>query len=357
MGIDPTGRGDVTETHVRLHLTSGGPYVPTPLVYPHLLVPGDNGHIQLYNASGERVGDARVRDHFTASPVAGDGKIYWPSERGQTYVLHAARLMGGQSSDAVLAVNQLRGVCLATPAIAHGRLFIRTTEALYCIERKAESPVTQAARVLPTTFAELQQRYVDHRADWQNEPEAQIRLETLEAITNLDEPAVIPFLLETVQKEPHWDICEEAAKSLGRKGAPAIDALITLAPDNRPFVRTIAITELGRLRAAKAVPAALKALDDKQPLVRCASLQALGHLGRRETTELPTIVTALLGKLHEGEEAVVRQAALDGLSAIADEATEQREAIIRVLRTVASDRNPRLAKKAEELLRDVYRSP
>ena len=71
MAIDPTGRGDVTETHVRLHLTSGGPYVPTPLVYPHLLVPGDNGRLLLYSGAGQQVGDERVRDHFTSSPVAG----------------------------------------------------------------------------------------------------------------------------------------------------------------------------------------------------------------------------------------------------------------------------------------------
>ena len=107
MAIDPTGRGDVTETHVRLHLTSGGPYVPTPLLYPHLLVPGDNGRLLLYSGTHQRIGDERVRDHFTASPVAGDGKIYWASERGRVYVIDAARLMGDQPSAVVLAVNQL----------------------------------------------------------------------------------------------------------------------------------------------------------------------------------------------------------------------------------------------------------
>ena len=212
-------------------------------------------------------------------------------------MLDAARLMGAPSSAAVLAVNQLRGACLATPAIARGRLFIRTTEALYCIEGNAPSGGTPAARSLPTTLAELQRRYEQHQADWQNEPEAQIRLETLEAIAALDDPAVLPFLLRTVQQEAHWDICEEAAKSLGRKGAPAIAALILLVPDSRPFVRTIAIQELGRLRATAAIPALLKALDDPQPLVRCASLQALGDIGRDQPPQLPQLIAALLGKL------------------------------------------------------------
>jgi hypothetical protein len=356
MAIDPTGRGDVTESHVRLHLTIGGPYVPTPLVYPHLLVPGDNGRMRLYSGTQEKIGDARIRDHFTASPVAGDGKIYWASERGRVYVIDAGRLTGDNPSDAVLAANQLRGACLATPAIAHGRLFIRTTETLYCIDGNVPSGVAQAAPSLPTTFAELKQRYEQHQADWQNEPKAQIRLETLEAIANLDDPAVVPFLLQTVQQEPHWDICEEAAKSLGRKGPPAIASLILLMPDSRPFVRIIAISELGRLRATEAIPALLKTLDDRQPLVRCASLQALGEIGRDKPPQLPQMIGALLGKLGDraGEEAVVRQAALDGLAAIGNQVTVQRSEIIRSLVAAASDRNPRLAKKAEEILHQVY---
>lgn len=356
MAIDPTGHGDVTETHVRLHLTSGGPYVPTPLVYPHLLVPGDNGRLLLYNGRHQRIGDERVRDHFTASPVAGDGKIYWASERGRVYVLDAARLMGDPATAVVLAVNQLRGACLATPAIAHGRLFIRTTEALYCIDGTASGGMAQGAPSLPTTFAELKQRYEQHEADWQNEPEAQIRLETLEAIATLDDPEVVPFLLWAVQKEPHWDICEEAVKSLGRKGVPAIPSLLLLVPDSRPFVRTVAISELGRLRARDAIPALLKALDDKQPLVRCASLQALGEIGRAQPPQRPQIIAALLGKLADRahEEAVVRQAALDGLAALGPHPPPHRSEIIQALIAVATDPNPRLAQKAVEILQKVY---
>ena len=358
MAIDPTGRGDVTETHVRLHLTSGGPYVPTPLVYPHLLVPGDNGRLLVYNSAQQPLGDERIRDHFTASPVAGDGKIYWASERGRIYVIDAVRLMGDKPSAVVLAANQLSGACLATPAIARGRLYIRTTEALYCIDAGAKSGVAQVAPSLPATFAELKQRYEQHQADWQNEPEAQIRLEALEAIAPLDDPGVVPFLLWAVQKEPHWDICEEAVKSLGRKGAPAIPSLLLLVPDSRPFVRTVAISELGRLRVTEAIPSLLKALDDKQSLVRCASLQALGEIAQDRPPQLPQIVAALLGKLtnQRREEAVVRQAALDGLATLGDQATAQRSEIVRALAAAASDRNFRLAKKAEEMLQKVYRA-
>ena len=203
----------------------------------------------------------------------------------------------------------------------------------------------------------MKSRYEQHQAEWTNEPEAQIRLETLEAIARLDDPQVVPFLLHTVQKEPHWDICEEAVKSLGRKGPPAIDPLIGLVTDSRPFVRTVAIHDLGRLKAAKAVPQLLVATHDKQPLVRCASLQALAQIGREDTDSMAQTVAVLIAVLadREGEEAVVKESALDGLAILADKAHAQREEIVRTLVAVQGHGNPRLAKKSHEILQRMKR--
>jgi len=358
MAIDPSGRGDVTETHVHMHLTSGGPYVPTPLVYPHLLVPGDNGRMLFYSGPDKFAVEDRVRDHFTSSPVAGDGKIYWCSERGKTYVIDAAALESDKPAVRVLAVNQISGVCLATPAIARGCLFIRTDKALVCIARGGSDSVVQSAKDLSGTFAQLRERYEKHQADWKIEPEAQIRLETLEAIAKLDDPEVIPFLLHVAQKEPHWDICEEAAKCLGRKGEPAIESLIVLVPDARPFIRTIAIQELGRMKVAKAVPRLLAATRDKQPLVRSVSLQALAQIGREQTPCPSEIIAAMLAPLAgpQREEAVVRQSALDGLAALAGGVTAQRQEVVQALVGVMEDENPRLAEKAREILQLVSKT-
>jgi outer membrane protein assembly factor BamB len=357
MAIDPTGQGDVTETHVRMHLTSGGPYVITPLVYPHLLVPGDNGRMLFYNDQCKLVIEGRVRDHFTSSPVGGDGKIYWPSERGKTYVLDAQALSGPTPAVKVLAVNQIRGVCLATPAIADGRLFLRTDEALYCIADSGKSAKPHSVKVLSGTFAELEKRYKDYEAEWTVEPKAQVRLETMEAIARLDDPRVIPFLLWVAQKEPHWDICEEAAKCLGRKGQPAVDSLILLVPDSRPFIRTVAIMELGRLKAVRALPGILKSINDKQPLVRCVSYQAMAQIGREAPAQVSEIVAAMTtaATSPDGEEAVVRESALDGLATLADKVTADRALVIKTLSTVGQDRNPRLAAKARQILQDRYK--
>lgn len=353
MGIDPSGQGDITETHVRMNLATGGPYVPTPLMYPHLMVPGDNGKMLFYGPKHELVAEGRVPDHFSSSPAAGDEKIYWCSERGKTYVLNAAALSANPATVKILAVNEIKGVCLASPAISGGRLFIRTLEALYCIgkEQQATTLAKTAAVGVSGSFADLRKRFDDHQAYWQNEKEAQIRLECVEAIGRQDGPEVIPFLLQVAVKEPHWDICEEAAKCLARKGEAAIEPLLTLLPDSRPFIRTIAINELGRMKVKKAVPGLLKALHDKEPLVRSAGVQALTRLAQSgEISDFPEIVTAHIGALSPTEEPVVRQSALEGLEALASKVSSQRGEVVEALKRVQAGPNPGLAKKASQML-------
>ena len=66
-----------------------------------------------------------VGDYY-ASPVAGDGKIYLASLDGKVTVLRA-------SADwEVLSTADLGEQLIATPAIADGRVYVRTEETLYC---------------------------------------------------------------------------------------------------------------------------------------------------------------------------------------------------------------------------------
>ena len=60
-----------------------------------------------------------------ASPVAADGHIFFTTEAGAVVVV----MPGGDI--AVKSVNALNEEAYATPAIADGRLYVRTTEALY----------------------------------------------------------------------------------------------------------------------------------------------------------------------------------------------------------------------------------
>ena len=79
-------------------------------------------------ASGELVWRRRFGGAFTASPVAGDGKIYFCDESGKTIVIAT-----GTKAFRELARNQLDDPIFASPAISQGRLFVRTAGHLYCI--------------------------------------------------------------------------------------------------------------------------------------------------------------------------------------------------------------------------------
>lgn len=129
MAIRPGGSGDVARTHVAWKVSSGAPYISSLLYYQGLIyMTGDVGVLTVSDArTGERVYQDRIGGVFTASPVAGDGKVYLASEDGETIVLAAGR------TPKVLSRNRLNARQLASPAIAGGRLFIRSDDALFAI--------------------------------------------------------------------------------------------------------------------------------------------------------------------------------------------------------------------------------
>ena len=64
--------------------------------------------------------------------MAADGKIYLFSENGDALVLRAGR------KPQVLARNKLSGHFIASPAIADGRLFVRSDVELIAIGKPSE---------------------------------------------------------------------------------------------------------------------------------------------------------------------------------------------------------------------------
>ena len=73
-----------------------------------------------------RIGEGRVG--YSASPVAGDGKLYFTSEEGDVAVVKAGKEFER------LADNSLDEICMATPAITQGRLLFRTRRHVVAIE-------------------------------------------------------------------------------------------------------------------------------------------------------------------------------------------------------------------------------
>ena len=124
------GRGDVTESR-RAWSFDNGPDVPTPVSDgKHLYIVNDKGIVWCLDVqTGALVyGPTRLPlGTYSASPVLADGRIYATNEEGRTSVFKA-----GPAFE-LLAENHLDDFTLSTPAIAGGRIFIRTAGTLYCI--------------------------------------------------------------------------------------------------------------------------------------------------------------------------------------------------------------------------------
>jgi outer membrane protein assembly factor BamB len=128
----PGGRGNITAERTQWRTTRGGPHVPSPvLVAGRLYSVNDTGVATCLNAeTGKVLWQARVSDEFSASPVAVGDRLYCAAESGAVYVLAAGEKF------AVLATNRLEGGILASPAVIDGRVYLRTTTALYCLGAK-----------------------------------------------------------------------------------------------------------------------------------------------------------------------------------------------------------------------------
>lgn len=109
-----------------------GIYMPTPICVDGLLYAcSGSGVLSCYDVtSGERLYRERLGTGglgFTASPVSAGDRIYFPAEDGSVYVVRAGREFEQ------LAKNAMNDICMATPAIAHGVLYVRTRARLYAV--------------------------------------------------------------------------------------------------------------------------------------------------------------------------------------------------------------------------------
>jgi outer membrane protein assembly factor BamB len=83
-------------------------------------------------------------DQLHASPTYADGKLYLPLQNGMFFIVRP-----GDSAATELAKVQLAGRCLGAPAVANGKIYVLTTEKLYCFGKKGNG----AARPSPAASA------------------------------------------------------------------------------------------------------------------------------------------------------------------------------------------------------------
>ena len=135
LAIKMGGEGDQTATAIRWRYQKPVPQVPSTLLYKGVLyMINDSGILISFNpTTGEVIKQGRLHgaiDEYFSSPVAADDKVFLIGQGGQVSVLKAA------GDWQVIAVNELDDECFATPAIADGRIYIRTRSALYAFGKE-----------------------------------------------------------------------------------------------------------------------------------------------------------------------------------------------------------------------------
>ena len=134
MAVDPTGRGDVTKTHVKWKVTDLNESLSSAVVSGDFLYRVLGERLRCYQLkTGKEVYEGKLPGADSwASPVAtADGLLYFATS-GKTHVVRA-----GEKFE-LLATNDLgdRSMFNASPVAVGSRLLIRSDQALYCVGTK-----------------------------------------------------------------------------------------------------------------------------------------------------------------------------------------------------------------------------
>lgn len=124
-------QGDITTTGLKWKYHRAIPQLPSLLAYQGVLYMVNDGGIltTLDPATGQVHKTARVRnlaDRFYASPVAADGKVIFVSLAGRISILKAG------PDQELTSKSDLDEEVYATPALVDGKIYLRTTQSLWC---------------------------------------------------------------------------------------------------------------------------------------------------------------------------------------------------------------------------------
>jgi outer membrane protein assembly factor BamB len=135
--VKPEAKGDITldddstkNQYIVWSKKRGGAYMQTPLIYEGLLYNIQvNGLLTCFDAlTGETKYTENMKEAFSASAIAADGKIYFSSETGNIYVVKAGPKF------ILIAKNSIGDNCMATPAISGNTLFFRSQHFVIAIK-------------------------------------------------------------------------------------------------------------------------------------------------------------------------------------------------------------------------------
>jgi outer membrane protein assembly factor BamB len=140
LAIKLGGKGDMTDGAIKWKYTRPVPQVPSTLLYKNVLfMVNDSGILlSIDPATGTILKQGRLKgaiDKYFASPIGADGKVFLVSQDGTASVVDA------KGEWEILAVNPMGDEVFATPAIADGRIYLRTKSTLYAFGARSGSGV------------------------------------------------------------------------------------------------------------------------------------------------------------------------------------------------------------------------
>jgi outer membrane protein assembly factor BamB len=128
--IDPSGSGDVTDTHIVWNTGENAPSYSSAVIFDDLLfMVSDNGVASCLDAkTGEVNWKERIGGNYWSSPFVADGKVYFSSKQGKVTVIEASQEFKE------LAEVRFESGFTASPAVAGNALILRTLTHLYYID-------------------------------------------------------------------------------------------------------------------------------------------------------------------------------------------------------------------------------
>ena len=127
--VDPTGAGNITDTHVKWMSEEHIPQTSTPVIVDSLMYGvTERGMVSCRDAaSGQIIWTQQLKGHFDASIIYAAGYLYFSEEKGTSYVIEPGRKYQP------VAENTLDGKLKATPVILRNCILMRTDSHLYKI--------------------------------------------------------------------------------------------------------------------------------------------------------------------------------------------------------------------------------
>lgn len=127
--VDPNGKGDVTQSHVKWMYEDEVPQIPTPIIVDgKMYMVHDRGMVTCLDAAtGKPLWKEKLTGNFNASPVYAAGNLYFFNVKGDCTIVKP-----GDSFQKV-AENSIGETVKSVPAFVRDKMVLRTANNLYLI--------------------------------------------------------------------------------------------------------------------------------------------------------------------------------------------------------------------------------